>query len=289
MNDMSDNSELQVRDRGPGAVLAAARVAQNLTVADVARQLKLSANQVMALEAGHFERLPGPVFVRGFVRNYARLLKVDPERLLDMLGDSPAPHPKNDMPTARGVPFPTASVRRWPRYAVFGLLLAIAGLAAYEFHWSDRLNFVTSSPPATDVATREMKQPPTSASAASTVSKPVQPAIVEQPAAGQSESTARQPEAETAVAVASPARSPTGESELRFVVERDCWVQVRDADGRTLLTRLLHGGSEERVNGKPPFAVVVGRADAVRLFYNERTIDLSPHVVRDGIARLTLK
>jgi cytoskeleton protein RodZ len=288
MNDMADSSELQVRDRGPGAVLAAARVAQNLTVADVARQLKLSANQIMALEAGDFERLPGPVFVRGFVRNYARLLKVDPDRLLDMLGDAPGPQPKNDMPTARGVPFPTASVRRWPRYAVFALLLAIAGLAAYEFHWSDRLNVVTSSPPATDAATREVKQPSTSADAADTASKPVQAIVTEQPAAGH-EPTARQPEAETAVAVPSLARSATGANELRFVIERDCWIQVRDADGRTLLTRLVHGGSEERVNGKAPFAVVVGRADAVRLYYNQQLVDLASHAVRDGVARLTLK
>jgi cytoskeleton protein RodZ len=274
MNDMADSSELQVRDRGPGAVLAAARVAQNLTVADVARQLKLSANQIMALEAGDFERLPGPVFVRGFVRNYARLLKVDPDRLLDMLGDAPGPQPKNDMPTARGVPFPTASVRRWPRYAVFALLLAIAGLAAYEFHWSDRLNVVSSAP--------------TSAGAADTASKPVQAIVTEQPAAGH-EPTARQPEAETAVAVPSLARSATGANELRFVIERDCWIQVRDADGRTLLTRLVHGGSEERVNGKAPFAVVVGRADAVRLYYNQQLVDLASHAVRDGVARLTLK
>jgi cytoskeleton protein RodZ len=91
------------------------------------------------------------------------------------------------------------------------------------------------------------------------------------------------------VAVPSLARSATGANELRFVIERDCWIQVRDADGRTLLTRLVHGGSEERVNGKAPFAVVVGRADAVRLYYNQQLVDLASHAVRDGVARLTLK
>ena len=57
MTDMADDPELRARDRGPGAVLAAARLAQNMTVADVARQLKLSASQVTFLEAGEFERL----------------------------------------------------------------------------------------------------------------------------------------------------------------------------------------------------------------------------------------
>ena len=53
----------------PGRRLAEARQAQNLTTADVARQLKLSVWQVDALEAGRYHQLPGPIFVRGFIRN----------------------------------------------------------------------------------------------------------------------------------------------------------------------------------------------------------------------------
>ena len=59
----------------PGVRLARARETLKLGTADVARQLKLSIGQVEALEAGQFERLPGAVFVRGFIRNYARLVK----------------------------------------------------------------------------------------------------------------------------------------------------------------------------------------------------------------------
>src|ERR1700704_2075713 len=65
----------------PGKLLGAAREEQNLSVAEAARQLRLSVHQVEALEAGEFHKLPGPVFVRGFIRNYARLLKLDPEQL----------------------------------------------------------------------------------------------------------------------------------------------------------------------------------------------------------------
>jgi cytoskeleton protein RodZ len=288
MTDMADNPELHARDRGPGAVLAAARVAQNLTIADVARQLKLSANQVTSLEAGEFERLPGPVFVRGFVRNYARLLKVDPDRVLDMLSDAPGQEPKNDMPTARGVPFPTASVRRWPRYAGLVLVVGVAGLAAYEFHWSDQLT-VERLPPAAITAPQEVKPAVPPAAVAGAVSKPLQSSMDEKPSTGQTEGALQQAEPDTAVATQAPVRIATGESELRFVLERDSWIQVRDATGKTLLTRLIQGGSEERVNGKPPFAVVVGRADAVQLYYNQQAVDISAHVIRDGVARFTLK
>jgi cytoskeleton protein RodZ len=41
---------------------------------DVAAKLKLTARQIEALEQEDFSHLPSEVFVRGFVRNYARLV-----------------------------------------------------------------------------------------------------------------------------------------------------------------------------------------------------------------------
>ncbi len=76
---MSESDNQTAGTVAPGAALAAAREALNLSVAEVARQLKLSVSQIEALEAGAYEKLPGPVFVRGFIRNYARLLRLDPE------------------------------------------------------------------------------------------------------------------------------------------------------------------------------------------------------------------
>ena len=106
-------------DGAPGALLGAAREAQNLSVADVARQLKLSRAQVEALEAGDYEQLPGPVFVRGFIRNYARLLKLDPEPLLRSAARSAAAARSRGRaaPPSHDIPFPTGAPRRWPLYA----------------------------------------------------------------------------------------------------------------------------------------------------------------------------
>ncbi|WP_269533392.1 RodZ family helix-turn-helix domain-containing protein [Chitinimonas sp. BJYL2] len=69
----------------PGAILATQREQAGLTVADVAHKLKLSKRQIEALEADDFTVLPGNTFVRGFVRNYARLLSLDPQPLLHFL------------------------------------------------------------------------------------------------------------------------------------------------------------------------------------------------------------
>ena len=66
----------------PGAQLRAYREAAQLTVDDVAHHLKLARRQVLAIENDEVDALPGPTFVRGFIRNYARLLRVDPVPLL---------------------------------------------------------------------------------------------------------------------------------------------------------------------------------------------------------------
>ena len=65
-----------------GDTLRRAREAQGLSVAEVANSLKLNPRQIEALESGRFDQLPGYAFTRGFLRNYARLLKVDAAPLL---------------------------------------------------------------------------------------------------------------------------------------------------------------------------------------------------------------
>ena len=68
---------------GPGQALQAARKARRLSVAEVADRLKLSSAALSALEADDWDRLPAPVFVRGYVRAYARLMELDGEALLE--------------------------------------------------------------------------------------------------------------------------------------------------------------------------------------------------------------
>ncbi len=75
----------------PGAVLSAARKAQALTVEQVASHLNLAPRQVVALEADDFAALPGMVIARGFLRGYAKFLRLDPVALLSLLGEQNQP------------------------------------------------------------------------------------------------------------------------------------------------------------------------------------------------------
>jgi len=283
MTDMADKDGARARDRIPGTALAAARTAQNLSVTDVARQLKLSVSQVVALEAGEFDRLPGPVFVRGFVRNYARLLKLDPERIVDaIMPDLSEQEVSKEMPASHDIPFPSprTRTRRWPVLAL-AALLALVALGAYEFYWNepDEATVTKSAPTVAPAPAAEQS----ASTALPVTASGVQASQSESAAAGQA------PEAASAAAQPPLAASEAGDGELHFTFAKDSWVQVRERSGKTIFTRLNPAGSEQRVSGKPPLMLVIGNARGVRVTYNARPVDLGPYIVRDDVARFTLE
>ena len=61
------------------------RANRNLTVYDVAEATKIRTDHVRALEAGNYEVFAAPVYIRGFVRTYSTLLKLDTDALLRQL------------------------------------------------------------------------------------------------------------------------------------------------------------------------------------------------------------
>ena len=69
--------------------------------------------------------------------------------------------------------------------------------------------------------------------------------------------------------------------------ERDCWVEVRDRNGKIVYSQLNRGGSEQQVFGAAPLTMTLGNARGVRVLYNDKAVDLEPHTKID-VARLTL-
>jgi cytoskeleton protein RodZ len=103
MNDLSQVSTLVegsdatesvmvLQNLSVGERLAASRQQKSWSIQYVADQLKLSQGQILALESDKFELLPKLVIVRGFVRAYAKLLKIDADNLIASL-------PKDITPT----------------------------------------------------------------------------------------------------------------------------------------------------------------------------------------------
>jgi len=113
----------------PGEILRNAREARGESVNDIARILKLSAQQLEAIENGRFDVLPGPTFVRGFLRNYARYLEIPSEPLLEGISArTPTAADLASMIKLDGNVQPKASPR--PRGRIFPVLLAALVLLA---------------------------------------------------------------------------------------------------------------------------------------------------------------
>src|SRR5688572_31452757 len=117
-----------------GAQLRAAREAHGLSIETVAQHLKLAPRQVRALEDGDHAQLPGRTFIRGFARNYARLMQLDADAIVAALPDAQQAPALDTTPlaaSARAIGEMPASQRprgvAWSRWAI---LLAIAALAA---------------------------------------------------------------------------------------------------------------------------------------------------------------
>ncbi len=275
-----------VPDMRPGRMLAEARARKNLTIPEVAQQLKLSASQIEALEADAYARLPGPVFVRGFVRNYARLVDLDGEALIAALD---LPHQPTiasaAVPRSSNIPFPERYPARWPRYAA-ALLLLVGALALYALLTDEREIVVTahaplaSAPAVTPAATPPVMTPVT-ASAATPASPPATVAI-------KSPQVAVSASAPAPAAVVKERPDAAGRTDVHFTFITDSWVEVRDRNNRILLSQLNRAGTEHRLQGRAPLSLVVGNAQGVRLTYKGAPFDLTPHT-RVEVARFTLE
>ena len=281
---------------GPGARLRSAREAAGLSLDQVAQQLKLAPRQVRALEDEDFAQLPGRTFARGFVRNYARLLNLDGDDLLSKLPDAahaPALEAPALQPTGAMIAeLPTASAPKtnFTRWLIPVLLVAcIVAAAAYEWYRGGlgaQGDAARSAPP-------DSPRAPAAAPASSTelpnplAEKPASGAASESGVHTGSGEGGTVPAASAPTSSAAPAAGADSAAPLRLGYRGPSWTEIRDRDGQVLISRLVAAGSEQSVQGAPPFDVVIGNAHEVTLFYRGNPVDLSRYT-RQNVARLRL-
>lgn len=265
-----------------GQLLREARERVGLSAADVARQLRLGLRQVEALEANDFAALPGNTIVRGFIRNYAKLLQVDPAGFLAAYeAASPATAGGSTAPVRENIDISPRASRRWLWYLAAAAALVVGvPLVIYALLHDDGHGPAVASRPAVSAPAAQpgasLALPPASPIAAAPEA-PAAPAAAP-PAATPADAAPGTPEAASA-----PAR--TG---IQMAFDEDAWVEIRDASGRRIFSQLSRKGAAETVTGQPPFTLVIGNARKVRLTYNGKPVDLQPYI-KVNVARLTLE
>ncbi len=280
-----------------GALLRSAREAAGMSIDAVAQQLKLAPRQVTALEEGDFTHLPGRTFVRGFIRNYARLVRLDPEMVLGAL-PVPTVAPTLDAPplhatahTMGELPTTEAPRHGWTRWAIPLTLVAIIGAtAAWEWmHPAGEGGRATprATPPAPEAPSKAAR---TAEVAGTPLPNPVAPPVRQEPAPTPDQAVVGKAD-ETAPSAASPAPPPATavpEATLQLAFRDFSWTEVKDRSGHALLSRMNPGGTTQEVAGSPPLDVVIGNASDVTLTWRGRRVDLAPYT-RQNVARLTLE
>ena len=258
----------QAADRyaqGCGSVLRVARERAGLTLQEVGGQLKMPVRVLQALEDENWEMLGAPVFVRGQLRSYARLLKVDldpymatvqlqPVRPADLVSRSHTPRYQRVM----------ESVARRAVYVVITAAIAVPVWVATQSHLGEGSSQATAS---LDVV-------PDPATAANGQAKPaVRASGTATPAAPY-------------VASLTPMPRSNGNA-LTLRMTGDSWVQINGPDGASLEKGLLRAGQERSFRNGEVGRVVLGNAAAVEVQHAGSTVDMTPYK-RANVARFAV-
>ena len=279
----------------PGAMLFRLRSARDLSLAEVAQRLKYGQRQIEALERDDFSKLPGMTFVRGMIRGYARLLGADPEVILRELDRIRFPDPGSVDLRVSQIPFPDGKKRTTRVYAALSAtLILIAILIGYEVSpWSFESS--TDIQNSTNVPTKNietvdgmLETAPVSAVPSIAANAPSVETLASSQQASSVEAVNTTPAPATVTASTAVKRNFSGSKRIALQFDRESWVEIKQIDGKTLLSQLNPGGSRQVVEGVPPFIVIIGNAPNVHLSYNDQPVDLRPHFKID-VARLILE
>jgi cytoskeleton protein RodZ len=281
-----------------GARLQAAREARGLSIRDVAQRLRLDAHIIEALEADNLERLPARTFVRGYLRNYTRLVGLDEGLVAEAFPEAEAT-PAAALKRRHGhrAPMAVPALGRWLGYLL--LLVVLAGVLFLAYPAGKRLwEGWQASGPAAD-AGLDLRLPTPAAPVQDGPGEDLEP-IWPLPAMNEAETGAEAlPEPEPIVAPEVSAEpAPARTAALRNVAaapgvqlvlyfREQSWTEVHDRE-RRLLYGLMNPGRREALSGTPPFRVLLGNAAGVDVEYAGRPFDLAAHT-QGAVARFRLE
>lgn len=260
MTVIDETSETEVV-LSPGELLRQARERANLTEQEVALTLHMSVSKVRAIESDDYTKLNADTFIRGYLRSYAALLKLDSGVLVAAYEQQAIA--RGDLPSMTEIASREASVRK-PWIFIVGLigLFALLLLVSVWFFGNRIAPAPARSPaPAEDLNTVLPQTGQESTEVA---------VVVED---SPTEDSAVEAEAIELVAQNQQA-APLDRLQLAFTEE--CWLEVSDAQGDVLATELQRPGSRLSLQGRAPFEVKLGNAAAASISFNDEPVTIAP-------------
>ncbi len=274
----SDIAETEPRYLTSGKMLRQAREEAGLTQEDVVADTRMTLYNVRALENDDFKRLPSDTFTRGYLRIYAKLLKLDVESLVAAYEQTRRdagldPEPVDIVELNRRKP--NSGRPLWYFIASIVVVLVLLWILSVWFLGNDGDTPVSG-------AIESVVEPDTLT--ANSVSAPVvEPSAAPELPAESDESldldsidlqSDEIAEAESVELPPSETTQPAPLDRLELTFTDECWLVVTDAQGDVLVTDLIQPGRELNLQGQAPFEVRMGNAHAVQLALNGTAYEL---------------
>jgi cytoskeleton protein RodZ len=310
-----------------GGILKLTREKLNLTVQDISNQLRLSPKQVAAIEADEFEKLPEPTIIRGFIRNYAKLLKIDAQPILEAystLAPNAAPLSFTVKSNTNSPVIGESKISFSPTVFI-SLLLVFTIIGGLFYYYKQNIqvkvpkeitnfsaqvgadNSVETKTPIefalppverqampdsnsesnTNTLTSEGNVTPIALPPATSNNVPVVPAEQTVPSTTTPNETTPPIESTPVNTENKNTENKTGLAKLQITSAEESWINVLDASGKEVFSQILPAGSSQIIQAKPTLTITIGNASATTLTMNGKTIDLVPFT-RDKVAHIKL-
>ncbi|SDR74839.1 cytoskeleton protein RodZ [Halopseudomonas xinjiangensis] len=315
-NDFAAGSQDAPRFASPGEALRDARLQHGLDATQVAEALRLSPKTLEYIETGQFDRLPGDTFGRGYIRAYARLLKLDPTPYVlaydRQMGIQERERPVHGI--SQVAPY-TQSSRLWVRGTTAALMLAVVGCGVWWWSADQRPQQaqlasspdglledvqIDSLPPPVPIpgmqrANLSLIERPESGADLASYSAPGGAAeqadtATEQRAVSAS-NTAAAPTPPAAVEPQPATATATSTSDgrnLQMSFSDNCWVQISTMEGRVVHSGLMQAGQSITIPQQGPLQVVIGAVEAVESIQLAGAPVQLPSHKQSGVVRLRL-
>ncbi|PKO24516.1 MAG: DUF4115 domain-containing protein [Betaproteobacteria bacterium HGW-Betaproteobacteria-8] len=288
---MNDSNEQSVVETSPaisvGENLKSAREAKNLDIDDICSYLRLSRRQVLALESDDFSALPEPTITRGFIRNYARMLELDAEPLLEAYRNFSASEQARPISIqSENIRIPGNDKSPWLLY-VFASVLIVLLVTAWVI-------YVDYMPKPSNEVRSVISETELEAAAANAEVLPVElgdppaPAEAAVPAEPSNGEDAAAPASDTPVVEIQRVAPAAGMAVVKLRATERSWVSITDRNNKNIFDKIMVAGIEESVQGEPPLQVVIGNAPSTTLIFNNQPVDLAS-VTHERVARLKLE
>jgi len=235
----------------PGEILKKKREELGYNLKDIAKTLRLKSDYLKAIEEGTFEKLPVEVYTKGYIREYAKFLKTDPDSIIKAYLEKIAPPPaieKKDEPSlpVENIVTDEKKPPKRPATAITFFVITAAVLLTSLFLFV----FRTESP----------KAP------ASAMTAAIPPAPVLEPGTQAQEQKEIQKE-KTSDIPSQPAGIKANGHSLEILASDTTWILVT-IDKTESKELLLNKGGSAKFSAKKGFTLKIGNAGGVKLIFD---------------------